>query len=134
MLTKVIGTKKLEVALRDKLDTIIDSTETSDLEKFTYTFLYFDMNVNIEEKYLYIQRLLENSQRLYTRDITFLNLIAEFFDKEISEFEEKKLKKLIASMKSENTNTGYTKGKIISDLTRKKLLVNSKKDNDSIEV
>lgn len=126
LLSHIIGTGKLLVAIRDKLDSIINNPQISDFEKFVYTFLYFDLGK--EDKYNYIELLMKNKRRIYTTDCIFMNLMTLFYNKNISEAEERKLKGLVAelhvsSLPIKDSRKANTKGKIINDLDKKKLIL-----------
>ena len=71
---------------------------------------------------------MKNKRRIYTTDCIFMNLMTLFYNKNISEAEERKLKGLVAelrvsSLPIKDSRKANTKGKIINDLDKKKLIL-----------
>lgn len=121
---QTLGTGKLRIVLEEILDESLSDKSTSDFEKFTYVFLYADLNG--KRKYEFIQKFINNSTRFYIKDMIFLKLMEYYHRKDISSDEEIKYKNFIGDILTRDDGEGtqrrdyHRKGKIISKIEREK--------------
>ncbi|OMH25115.1 MULTISPECIES: metallophosphoesterase [Bacillus] len=124
ILTETVGTGKLLVALENIIDDK-EFKEKSELEQFTFVFLYADLKG--KRKFKYIDRLLDNLKTSYIKDMIFFKIIEYYHRFDITADEEKKLLNYIGDLtvsKSPSSNIRVnqkTKSSIITKVEKEKI-------------
>jgi len=72
-----LGTKKLEVIIREEIDDVIASKNVTDLEKYLSVFLYTDLRGPDYIKY--ISKLIKESKKNYIYDMILFKIIYYYF-------------------------------------------------------
>jgi len=72
-----LGTKKLEVIIREEIDAIISLKNITDLEKYLSVFIYTDLKGSDYIKY--ISKLIKESKRKYIYDMILFKIIYYYF-------------------------------------------------------
>lgn len=122
IVTQTIGTGKLIIPIEQILDDILSKTDTSEIEKFVYLFLYSDLKGENYKKY--IDEFILNFKSWYMRDMVFTKLFEYYIRKDTPKEDEKYLSNhmadLIEASKGSKKHLNE-KGKIISKLEDMKL-------------
>ncbi|PEZ61080.1 metallophosphoesterase [Bacillus cereus] len=124
ILTQTIGTGKLLVALENIIENE-NFNKKSELEHFTYIFLYADLKG--KKKFEYIDHLLSNHKTSYLKDMIFFKVLEYYHRFDIPETEEHKLLNYIGDLtvsknpSSNIRNNQRRKASIINRVEREKI-------------
>jgi predicted MPP superfamily phosphohydrolase len=124
VLLQHLGTGKLQVVIKERIDEIILDSSISDLEKFLCIFTYTDLKGKEATKY--ISQFIKNSKRHYIKDMIFMKLLHYFYYQAKNDLEETIYKNLIGDIitkddtNNKNRRDFHRKGKIISQIVQSK--------------
>lgn len=112
VLSKVLGTAKLNLIIRERLDAIIKNNKVTDFEKFVIVFMYSDLKG--KESIKYIKDFINEIKQGNIFDITLFKLLHIYYFESKDVALDNKLENLIGNLKIKATNQKESaKGKII---------------------
>lgn len=133
IVSRLIGTTKLEIVIQEEVDKIIDDPMISELEKFTWIFNLF--NINKREWLYYIEQFVNRSRRNYVNDMIFIKLMHCYRTSEIDETIDRMYLNILGEIKSKGEkgiNRYQAKGRYISQLEDMKLLEQGSNSQQSL--
>lgn len=126
LLSKLLGTIKLEIVLEEETEKVFEESSSSDLEKFMNSFVLF--NVNKLSGINFINKLIRYSKKNYIKDMVFLEIMRCYKSSEIDANLDNKYLNIMGEIKKEDDKVkqglklNKQKGNFISQLKNKKLL------------
>lgn len=115
----LMGTAKLLVVIREKIDKELRDVKVSDFEKYLSVFMYADLKG--ENYHKYIEQFLTNTRRSYMHDMILLKLLNYYYlrsgTKQADLLYENLIADVIVSSKGATKNA---KGKIMEDYRQKR--------------
>jgi len=133
MLHYLMGTGKLSVVIREKLDKDLVNKEISDFEKFISVFLYAD--INGKDNLKYIRKFIKGTKKQYIYDNSLIKILNYYFLQSKDKNTDKEYEKLIAENITHSKGFGkIMKSTIMTDYRnrRKKYLSQHIKQGDFI--
>ncbi|MBE0551059.1 MAG: metallophosphoesterase, partial [Ignavibacterium sp.] len=129
VLNRLLGTAKLNVVIKERLDSILDDENITDFEKYVVVFLYSDLRGRDYTDYL--RKFVKNIKRANLFDVTLFKLLTLYYFRSKSEESDNIFENLIGDViVGAKGLPKVQKGKIIESYRKKKKQELEKKDDD----
>jgi hypothetical protein len=127
----LMGTAKLSVVIREKIEKELKDPKVSDFEKYLSVFIYADLKG--ENYHKYIELFLGNTRRSYMQDMILLKLLNYYYLNSGTKHSDLLYENLIADViVSSKGSTKNAKGKIMEDYRQKRTKIISGGDEEGL--
>jgi len=133
LLNSIMGTSKLSIVIREKIESDLKNKSISDFEKFISVFLYSD--INGKDNLNYIKKFVRGINRQYIYDITLSCIISKYYFQSNDKYTDNEYENLIAEIITHSKGMmKLMKSKIMIEFRDKKKKYISKHSNNEDNV